>query len=110
MGVSSESVPTLFDTFYTFGIRRVEATGLRSCDLQPRPEEGQIIVFAKAREAVPVPAGLWNDPLELRGGASSEVPVFANRRRALVGAESALKRRVARPLDLSIGNLIVART
>jgi integrase/recombinase XerD len=57
-----------------------------------------------------VPAALWNDLLELRGASSSDEPVFASRRRALVGTESALKRRVARPLDLSMINLIVARS
>jgi integrase/recombinase XerD len=101
----------LLEVLYTCGVRRAEAAGLRWCDLQPRPEAGQVTVFGKGGKsrAVLVPAALWSDLLELRGGASSDEPVFASRRRALVGTESALKRRVARPLDLSMINLIVAR-
>jgi integrase/recombinase XerD len=101
----------LLDVLYTCGVRRAEAAGLRWCDLQPRPEAGQITVFGKGGKsrAVLVPSALWSDLLELRGGATSDDPVFASRRRALIGTESALKRRVARPLDLSMINLIVAR-
>jgi len=101
----------LLEVLYTCGVRRAEAAGLRWCDLQSRPEAGQITVFGKGGKsrAVLVPAALWSDLLEVRGGATSDDPVFASRRRALVGTESALKRRVARPLDLSMINLIVAR-
>ena len=100
----------LLEVLYTRGVRRAEAAGLRWYDLQARPEAGQLTVFGKGGKsrAVLVPAALWSDLLELRGGATSDDPVFASRRRALVGTESALKRRVARPLGLTMINLIVA--
>ena len=81
-------------------MRRAEAAGLRWCDLQPRVEAGQVTVFGKGGKsrAVLVPSALWSDLLELRGGAPSNAPVFASRRKALVGTDSALQRRVARPL------------
>ena len=75
------------------------------------PEAGQLTVFGKGgkNRAVLVPAALWSDLLELRDGGASEGPVFASRRKTLVGTESALMRRVVRPLDLSMINLIVAQ-
>jgi integrase/recombinase XerD len=102
----------LLEVLYTCGVRRAEAVGLRWCDLQPRPEAGQLSVFGKGGKsrAVLAPVALWDDLLLLRGAATADEPVFASRRRALVGTESALKRRVARPLDLSMINLIVARS
>jgi len=63
----------LLEVLYTCGVRLAEAAGLRWCDLQPRPEAGQITVFGKGGKsrAVLVPATRWSDLLELRGGATA---------------------------------------
>jgi DNA-binding Lrp family transcriptional regulator len=69
-------------TLYYAGLRVSELCGLCWRDLQARGEtEGQLTAFGKGGKtrAVLLPACLWSELVDLRGGAEENEPVFRSR-------------------------------
>lgn len=69
---------------YAAGLRVSELCALKWGDLQARAEiafPGQVVVYGKGRKTrvVALTAGLWQDLMALRGGASLDDPVFRSR-------------------------------
>ncbi len=74
----------LLRLLYTTGIRVSELAVLKWNNLQERSTGGQVTVLGKGEKtrAVLIPASLWNDLMNFKGGTQEEQPVFKSRQRS----------------------------
>ena len=72
----------LLKLVYVSGLRVSEVCGLKWCDVLPRQDGGQILVFGKGGKTrtVLLKPKVWQQLISLKGEATATAPVFASRK------------------------------